>query len=284
MVPDPSPIPAPQVGSFGPPTAALTGVVAVGSRPEHCARRFSKLACTSAESVSVHVPVPRQAAPHPEKVASAAGVAVSAMEVPVAAVIAQVPGQSIPEGFDITRPVPLPDGVTLTRKVPNDGTEKVAATWWSAFIGSEQAAVPEQSPCHPRNVEPASAVAVSRTVPPPVTSTRHSVRHDEDGLALCTAPPAETRMTSECDPEEADDAAAPRPCMPHADDTASSTRQPIDRIPRPPPDERSLAEVGRGASGRQRTVSSHSSATAAATGVSSSAAGLATFPSGKPWG
>src|SRR4051812_34166017 len=153
MVPAPSPIPAPQVGSFGPPTAALTGVVAVGSRPEHCARRFSKLACTSAESVSVHVPVPRQAAPHPEKVASAAGVAVSAMEVPVAAVIAQVPGQSIPEGFDITRPVPLPDGVTLTRKVPNDGTEKVAATWWSAFIGSEQAAVPEQSPCHPRNVE-----------------------------------------------------------------------------------------------------------------------------------
>src|SRR3989475_12028928 len=253
MVPETSPIAGPHPGSSGPPTATVSGAGGAGSRPAHCGTRFSKPAWTSAEPVSVHAPVPRQAPHQPANAASAAGEAVSAIEVPTLAVIAHVPGQSIPGGFERTRPVPLPVGVTVIRKLPYAGTANIAATWWSAFICSEQGPVPEQSPCHSRKVDPGSAVAVSSTVLPPGTSTRHSVRQELVGLAACTAPPAETRIRSECDPAPDHPVPAACCCASPPAEIASRTSQPIERILRSPPDERSLAQAGCARSRRQRT-------------------------------
>src|SRR6267143_5682419 len=130
MVPSASPIPGPQPGSLGPPTATLTGAVGVpGASAAHCGALFSKLACTSAVDASVQVPVPRQAPPHPEKLESWAGWAVSATAVPDCAVMEHAPGQSMPAGLEVTRPEPVPLRTTLTWNVHGGVAVKVAVTW-----------------------------------------------------------------------------------------------------------------------------------------------------------
>src|SRR3979411_2692897 len=114
MVPRASPMPGPQPGSVGPPTATLTGAAGVpGPSPAHCGALLSKLACTSAVDASVQVPGPLQAPPQPEKLESWAGWAVSATDVPDCAVIEHAPGQSMPAGLEVTRPEPVPLRATV---------------------------------------------------------------------------------------------------------------------------------------------------------------------------
>jgi hypothetical protein len=69
--------------------------------------------------------------------------------------------QLIPEGDEVTVPVPVPARVTLSAKV--DATLNVAVTARAAVIDTVQAPVPEQAPPHPANVEPLAAEAVSIT-------------------------------------------------------------------------------------------------------------------------
>jgi hypothetical protein len=55
----------------------------------------------------------------------------------------------------------------LTLRVKVVGAElKVAVTDWSAFMVTEQAAVPVQAPLQPVNVEPEAGVAVRSTTVP----------------------------------------------------------------------------------------------------------------------
>src|SRR3954466_11844365 len=99
-----------------------------------------------------------------------AACAVSVTDPPDCAVIVHEPGQSIPCGLEVTRPVPLPVGMAVTRKLPGGGGgwlgAKSAVTVWSASMLTLQEPVPEQSPCQPAKVFFASAVAASTTVAP----------------------------------------------------------------------------------------------------------------------
>ena len=130
----------------------------------------SKSAQASAEVVSVQVPGPWQPPPQPAKVEPVAACAVSVTDAPDCAVIVQVPGQSMPAGLEVTRPVPLPVGMAVTRKLPGGGGgwfgAKSAVTVWSASMVSVHEPVPEQSPCQPAKVLFASGVAASKTVAP----------------------------------------------------------------------------------------------------------------------
>src|SRR5438270_89941 len=125
----------------------------------------SKSTQTSPVDVIVHAPAPWQPPPQPANVEPVAACAVSMTGVPFCAVIEQVPGQSIPAGDEVTRPLPLPTLLTVTRKLPVGGggwfAPNSAVTVWSALMVTEQLPVPEQSPCQPAKVLPASAVAAS---------------------------------------------------------------------------------------------------------------------------
>jgi len=78
----------------------------------------AKLACTlvSAETVNVHgAVVPSQPPPvQPTNVLEASGAAVSVTEVPTSYFCEQLVPQLMPVGAEVTVPVPLPPGVTVT--------------------------------------------------------------------------------------------------------------------------------------------------------------------------
>jgi hypothetical protein len=50
-----------------------------------------------------------------------AATAVSVTDPPDCIVMVHEPGQSIPGGLEVTRPVPLPVGMAVTRKLPGGG-------------------------------------------------------------------------------------------------------------------------------------------------------------------
>ncbi len=67
--------------------------------------------------VTKHEPVPEQAPLQPVKTESAAGVGVRVTEVPLVKVAEQAEPQSIPEGEEVTAPVPLPVLLRVRSKV-----------------------------------------------------------------------------------------------------------------------------------------------------------------------
>jgi hypothetical protein len=129
--------------------------------------RRSKVAVTveSALSTTVHVPVPLHPPPdQPEKSEEEAAAAVSVMLVPCANDDAQVAPQLIPDGAEVTMPVPAPAGVTVNVCGP---MKNVAVTVVSAFNTTVHVPVPlHPPPDQPENTEPAAAAAVNVTLVP----------------------------------------------------------------------------------------------------------------------
>ena len=69
---------------------------------------------TGPPKVTLHVPVPLQVPPHPEKVMPESGVAVKVTCVLLANVAVQVDPQLMPDGLLVTVPVPVPAKVTVS--------------------------------------------------------------------------------------------------------------------------------------------------------------------------
>jgi hypothetical protein len=81
----------------------------------------SKFAQTSAVLATVQPPDPWQPPPQPVKVEAFPACGMSATVVPDGEVIVHAPGHSMPGGVDVTRPLPLPTTLTVTRNVPDAG-------------------------------------------------------------------------------------------------------------------------------------------------------------------
>jgi len=111
--------------------------------------------------VTLQVPVPLHAPPHPAKMALAAGVAVSVTFVPDLKAALQVEGQLIPAGALVTVPTPVPPRVTCS--VGEERTLNVATAELFEFMVTAQVPVPLQAPSHPANVAPAAGTAVRVT-------------------------------------------------------------------------------------------------------------------------
>jgi len=111
--------------------------------------------------VTVQVPVPLQAPPHPAKIALADGVAVSVTIVPDLKTALQVEGQLIPAGALVTVPVPVPPRVTCS--TGEELTLNVACAELFEFMVRAQVPVPVQAPSHPANVAPAAGTALRAT-------------------------------------------------------------------------------------------------------------------------
>jgi hypothetical protein len=124
----------------------------------------------AASIVTEQAPAPEQAPLQPTKKKRGSGVGVRATTVAPGNVNEQVAPQSIPAGALVTLPVPLPDFVTESPKLPR---LKVAVTALAAFIVTEQAPVPEHAPLQPANTEPGEALLVSETTVPDTKSWLH---------------------------------------------------------------------------------------------------------------
>ena len=72
--------------------------------------------------------------------------------------------QDIPEGLEVTMPVPAPVSETVSGKIP---VPKVAETFLTSFINTlQEFEVPEQAPPHATNEKPADGVADKVTTAP----------------------------------------------------------------------------------------------------------------------
>ena len=118
----------------------------------------------SASIVTVHV-VPVHAPDQPVKVEPGLSCAVRPTEVRRANEVRQTLPQSMPDGFDVT--VPVPDPPLETDRVGRIATENVAVTALSpSMVIVHVSAEPEHAPDHAVNVEPFAALAVSMTWAP----------------------------------------------------------------------------------------------------------------------
>jgi hypothetical protein len=126
-----------------------------------------KVAVTDCAAVieTVQVPVPVQAPLQPANVEPLAAEAVSVTEVPLAKLALHVLPQLMPDGEEVTVPVPVPARVTVRVWVVAL-VLKVAVTDRAAVIETVQVPVPVQAPLQPANVEPLAAEAVSVTEVP----------------------------------------------------------------------------------------------------------------------
>jgi hypothetical protein len=106
-------------------------------------------------NVTSQVPVPEQPPPlQPAKVDPNAAEAVNVTTVPPGKFAMHVALQSMPAGFEVTVPVPVPSFVTLTCAVTGLGL-KVAVTAVSPHRRTVQSAVPVQPPpLHPTKYDP----------------------------------------------------------------------------------------------------------------------------------
>lgn len=153
---------APQAIPFGldatdpvPDTTTVSVGRKVNSAPTFCA----------VPSITEHVgPDPEHAPDHPVNADDAAGDALNTMDVPEAYPLEQDALQSMPAGFDVTCPLPVPEVATLSI---TSGVN-VAFTVVAAFITTVQvAATPlHPPPDHPPNREPLAGDAVSVTLVP----------------------------------------------------------------------------------------------------------------------
>ena len=101
--------------------------VATGMTVSLVAGSGANVAETIAVPETVQVPVPEHGPFQPRNELPAAGVAVNETAVPTGNAVAQVPGQSIPAGVDVTRPAPPPVRATSTRQEDAGGPPSGAA-------------------------------------------------------------------------------------------------------------------------------------------------------------
>jgi hypothetical protein len=108
--------------------------------------------------------LPAQLPDQPAKVDPEAGVAVSVTDASLVRLAVQVVPQFIPAGDDVTVPAPVPDLVTVSETVVGAMTLKFALQVNVALSAiTVLAAVPEQLPDQPANVDPLAGVAVNVT-------------------------------------------------------------------------------------------------------------------------
>jgi hypothetical protein len=115
---------------------------------------------------------PEHAPLHPANVEPVAGLAVKVTIVLVLKLAEQVAPQLIPEGDDITVPVPVP---VFETERPCTPLANVAVTAISLVMTTEQGPVPLQAPDQPLKVEPDPGDAFSVTVEHSSTSGEHAV-------------------------------------------------------------------------------------------------------------
>jgi hypothetical protein len=127
----------------------------------------SKLAVTdlAASTVTMHVPVPVHAPDQPANCDVPSGVAVRVTWVPVVKPAAQVLPQSMPDGEEVTVPVPPFMPFLLIVKTSRS---KLAVTDLAASMVTMQVAVPVHAPDQPVKLEAPSGVAVRVTTVPTV--------------------------------------------------------------------------------------------------------------------
>jgi hypothetical protein len=119
-------------------------------------------AVKSLSSVMVQGPDPPHLGPfQPVSIEPAAGVAVMVTTVPVGNAATHVAPQSMPGGWLVTVPDPVPRFSTVRFDTPTGGLN-VAVTDRFTSITTEQS-VPLQSPLQPTKVDPGAAVAVKVT-------------------------------------------------------------------------------------------------------------------------
>src|SRR5436190_7991718 len=91
------------------PSAAASKMGGGGGTGSKCAKAVSLPPAVKAQVVPLHAP------PQPTKVEPESGRAVRVMGVPRSTVMVQAPGQSMPEGEEVTRPLPFPVKERATR-------------------------------------------------------------------------------------------------------------------------------------------------------------------------
>jgi hypothetical protein len=141
------------------PLTLACPALAVGIAPDELAVNVA-VTVWSLLSVTVHVEVPEHPPPdQPANVDPDAGVAVSVIAVPCAAVWLHVPGQLI----DPPDTLPLPEPAVATVSAWFGGVAvNVAVTVWSLLSVTVHVEVPEHPPPdQPANVDPDAGVAVS---------------------------------------------------------------------------------------------------------------------------
>jgi hypothetical protein len=108
-----------------------------------------------------HAPLPAQLPDQPMNAPDAPEIANTETTVPWLYTAEQVAPQSIPAGFEVTRPVPAPAGLTVSVRC---NSVNVAVTLLAATIDTVQGAVPGHPLAdHPVNAEPVLGAAVSVT-------------------------------------------------------------------------------------------------------------------------
>jgi hypothetical protein len=163
--------------------------------------------------VSVHAPAPAHPPPdHPVRTDVESGAGTSVITVPPSNAAAHVAPHAIPDGVEVT--VPLPDPAFITVSVAGFAVN-VAVTLFTEFMVTEHVPVPVHAPAHPAKVNPGSLVAVSVsgvpaskdaaqlppqsmpagldvTVPPPV---RVTIARKETRVNVAVTPFAESIVT-----------------------------------------------------------------------------------------
>jgi hypothetical protein len=137
---------------------------------------------TMQRPVPVHGPVLQ-----PKKIDPGAGTAVKVTTVPVGNAATHVEPQSIPAGWLVTVPDPVPILGTVRVDMPT-GVLNVAVTDRFTSITTEHAPVPLQSPLHPAKIEPAGGTADKATVLPDEKLALHVPGQDIPLGLLVTVP------------------------------------------------------------------------------------------------
>jgi hypothetical protein len=85
-------------------------------------------------------------------------------------------------------PATIEAGTGPAADAEKSGVVKVAVTFWSAFMVTLHALVPEQAPLHPAKVDPFDSVAVSETAVPSSKGHRHVPVHSIPAGLMVTSP------------------------------------------------------------------------------------------------
>jgi hypothetical protein len=146
------------------------------------------------------VPADAQAPAHPANEPPPVGAALRVTFVPSANCAVHVPLEhEMPDGEEVTPPVPLPATMTVSVLLMTPGGSNVAVMVALPFIASWQVApAAVQGPIQPPNVEPfAAGVAVSVTAVPWAKLALHVPDEQEipDGDELTEPPPVPARVT-----------------------------------------------------------------------------------------
>src|SRR5437764_7747226 len=174
--------------------------------------------------------------PYPSKFDPALASLLRVTGVPGATIIAQVPGQSIPEGEETTRPDPAPTRTTETLTE----AAKFAPTCVSCESSTLQPSMPEHAPLQPMNCMPAAGDA-SRCTPVPAAICCAQMEAQAIDCAAAVTVPWPTTLMVKIKPLFPE----PDECPPQAANSSAVAITPEFRMNFPP----CVLKIGRSQSG-----------------------------------